>query len=244
MAKGQAFSSIEMAWLIAWNVAAGYWNRVGLTPTEARELMFNFARPFQGKPVEAVTGSRVQLQQALMALRKDGFEEIQGEAPFRQHAQQNLVRLLSAYLEGGDSGMAAAWREVFPGDREVQPVSYRPIRVIENDGESEDRALEVVGAPDQATRVAAEWWYLRYRFGRNWTPGMHMSTIANESGDRFSIHNVGLPDGSHKQIFFRLPASRKETAPSSRHNAAEEPQMDIKPVGDYIAKVGKLPETG
>jgi hypothetical protein len=258
MAKEQGLSEVEIAWLITWNVAAGYWSRVGLNPSEAKKLMVDFARQLRGNPLEAAKHSRVQLQQALMALKKDSFEEIQGEAPFRPHAQQNIRRLLGAYAEAGETGIAGAWDEIFPNGRQLQPGRYDPIRVLGGDGESSEGAVEVVGAPDQETRVAAEWWYLRYRFGRGWTPGMHMTTTENASGDRFSVHNIEVPDGSRKQIFFRLPAWSKGTAPvsgqksskrqagsangSSDPNAADRTEMDLKPVSDYIAKVSRLPQ--
>jgi hypothetical protein len=258
MAKVKGLSDSEMAWLIAWNLAAGYWGRVGLKPTEAKTLMLTFVRQLQGNLLEAAKHSRVQLQQALMALAKDNFEEIQGEAPFRSHAQKNLRRLLGAYADTGDKGLTAAWHEIFRDNREVQPARYEPIRVLGGDGESSENAAEVVGAPDQETRVAAEWWYLRYRFGRDWTPGMHMTTTENASGDRFSVHNIELSGGSRKQIFFRLPGRRNETAPHSTQNLrkgeARSPigssdargpdrmEMDIKPVSDYIAKISRLPQ--
>ncbi len=243
MAKAQELSDIETACLIAWNIAAGYWQRVGLAPAEAKQLISDFAKEFPSDPVETVTHSRVRLQQTLMALRRGGFEEVQGEAPFRQHAQQNLLRLLSAYQAAGDSGMATAWHEVFPKNQEVRPVKYLPIRVIENDGESSDTALEVIGAPDRETRVAAEWWYLRYRFGRNFTPGMHMTTIENANGDRFSIHTIALSDGSSKRVFFRLRGGIRGIAPVSSHGShkdAKQPQADLEQVSDYIAKVTEL----
>jgi hypothetical protein len=50
---------------------------------------------------------------------------------------------------------------VHPEDPEVRLEAYRPIRIIENDGESSETALTVAGASDQETRTAAEWWYLR-----------------------------------------------------------------------------------
>jgi hypothetical protein len=108
-------------------------------------------------------------------------------------------------------------------------------------------------------RVAAEWWYLRYRFGRNFTPAMHMTTVENAKGDCFSVHNIALPNGSRKQVFFRLRGGLRGTAASStqRNKAdlslataisdptgATQPQTDLQQVSDYIAKVTKLPETG
>jgi hypothetical protein len=204
MGNKQGLTDVQMMLLIGWNLAAGYWSRIGLSPAEAKELMFNFAAQVASKPVRT-RELLPPIQQALMALRKDPFEVIQGEAPFRPHAQANMKRLLNAYIEGGDSGLDAAWAEVFSEDQEVQPADYQPIRVVGGNGKSKETALEVVGAPDQETRVAAEWWYLRYTFGWAWQPGVHATTTNDENGNRFSVHDGQLLGGSRKKIFFRLP---------------------------------------
>lgn len=211
--------------------------------------MLDFVRRFAHNLLEDAEQSQVQLQQALMALRGDSFEEIQNEAPFRPHAQGNMRLLVTAYVEGGDSGISKAWQEIFPEGWEERPTKYEPIRIIGGDGESSDRALQVVGAPDLDTRVAAEWWYLRYRFGNGWTALMHTSITENAGGDRFSVHDIRLSDGSRKRVFFR------KSAPSRPHNGnvdspiafsgqtpAKQPQTDIAAVSDYIAKIGKLPQ--
>lgn len=205
MDKSQGLSEIELMWLIAWNLAAGYWDKVALAPDQAKTLMFDFARQLQGNPLEAARNSWIHMRQALMTLRKDSFEDIQAEAPFRPHAYRNLQRLLTAHIESGDLGMEKAWQEIFPEGREVEPEKYQPIRVIGGNGESEETALEVIGAPDRETRVAAEWWYLRYQFGWEWEPGIHMTTTKNASGERFSVHDGQLSSGVGKQLFFRLP---------------------------------------
>jgi hypothetical protein len=255
MAKGQGLSEVEIAWLIAWNAAAGYWSRVGLGPDEAKTLMGDFVREFAANLLEDAKRSQVQLQQALMALRKDSFEEIQDEAPFRPHAQGNMRRLVAAYVEGGDSGISKAWQEIFPEGWEEQPTKYEPIRITGGDGESSDHPVQVVGASDLETRVAAEWWYLRYRFGHGWEAGMHITTREDASGERFSVHSIRFSDGSRKQIFFQLPGSRKESAPRrprdrnvsssaaafSDQPPAKQPQTDIAAVSDYVAKITKLP---
>lgn len=194
-----------MMFLIGWNLAAGYWSRLGLSPVEAKELMSNFARQLGDDPLKTVKESRPHIQQALMALRKEPFEAIQGEAPFRPHAQANMKRLLNAYMNGGVSAFDDVWRQVFPDGQEVEPADYQPIRVVGGGGEARETALEVVGAPDQETRVAAEWWYLRYTFGWEWEPGMHATTTKDANGNRFSVHHGRLSGGARKQIFFRLP---------------------------------------
>jgi len=205
MGKRQGLTDVQMMLLIGWNLSAGYWSRLGLSPAEAKDLMSNFAKQIGDNPVKVVKESRPHIQQALMALRKEPFEAIQGEAPFRLHAQTNMKRLLNAYMESGDSGFDETWPQVFSNDQEVQPADYQPIRVVGGGGESRETALEVVGAPDGETRVAAEWWYLRYTFGWEWEPGFHATTTKDESGNRFSVHDGRLPGGSRKQIFFRLP---------------------------------------
>lgn len=117
-----------MMFLIGWNLAAGYWSRLGLSPVEAKELMSNFARQLGDDPLKTVKESRPHIQQALMALRKEPFEAIQGEAPFRPHAQANMKRLLNAYMNGGVSAFDDVWRQVFPDGQEVEPADYQPIR--------------------------------------------------------------------------------------------------------------------
>ena len=79
------------------------------------------------------------------------------------------------------------------------------IRVVGATGDCEERALEVKGAPDRKTRVAAEWWYLYHTFRQGWTPGMHFTTVAKDGNAHFSVHNIHVYPDARKRIYFRLP---------------------------------------
>ena len=67
--------------------------------------------------------------------------------------------------------------------------SQNPIRITGDVGDCEERALEVIGAPNRETRVAAEWWYLYHTLGNNWTrgctsPQSQMQRLVKESAKR------------------------------------------------------------
>lgn len=207
IAKVSGLPQIELVWLLGWNIVAGEWQRIGLNPTAGKELLTDLFSKLQGDPSDLSKKSATRLQHCLMALRVGTFEAIQQEAPFSRFAQSNMKTLLQAWRDGGAAGLTRVWNSIFHTGWEAERESPSAIRIVGvgEVGDCEARALEVVGAPDRETRVAAEWWYLRYTFGLDWTPGMHMTTAENENGDRFSVHNIELSDGSCKQIFFRLP---------------------------------------
>ncbi|MGH9394562.1 MAG: hypothetical protein ACRD1E_10365 [Terriglobales bacterium] len=61
----------------------------------------------------------------------------------------------------------------------------------------------IPGAEDLMTRVAAEWWYLRFTMDGDWTHGMHMPVIPEEDGAHFSVHEMVAASGERRRIFFR-----------------------------------------
>lgn len=203
--KVSELPQIQLVWLLGWNIAAGEWQRIGLSPPTAKEFLMDLFSKLQGDLSHLAKTSAGRLQHCLMALRTETFEEIQQEAPFSRFAHENMKTLLQSWSDEGEAGFTRVWNNIFHAGWETQRQSQNAIRIVGVMGDSKERALEVVGAPDRETRVAAEWWYLRYTFGLDWTPGMHMTTTQNASGDRFSVHNIELSDGSRKQIFFRLP---------------------------------------
>lgn len=205
MADTSGLSEIELVWLIAWNSAAGEWDRIGLDEAEARDFLLDLVRKLQGDPLDAAKHSRGRLQQRLMALRRGAFDQIQQEAPFSQHARRNMDALLRAWMEHGDSGFARAWERIFEPGWQATRELENPIQIIGDIGDCEQRALEVKGAADQETRVAAEWWYLYYTFGRGWKPGMHATTLPNKDGAHFSVHTIQILLDVQKQVYFRLP---------------------------------------
>lgn len=198
-------SQIEFVWFLGWNIAAGLWGGVGLNEAAGRGLLLDLFSKLQGGGLKVVDESGGRLQQRLMSLRRGTFEEIQREAPFLRHAQRNMESLLRAWMHQGETGYLQVWEEVFQPGWESAREPQNPIQIIGNVGDCEERALEVKGAPDGKTRVAAEWWYLYHTFGSNWKPGMHFTTGADEGGAHFSVHNITvLPDGG-RRVYFRLP---------------------------------------
>lgn len=205
MTKNHELSEIELIWLIAWNIADGEWNKVGLEEKGGHELLLHIFRELQGDLLQAAKASRIRLQQSLMAARRGTFEEIQQEAPFSQHAQHNMRILLGAWLRDGDKGFARQWPDSFPPGWEAGRAAQTPVRIIADTGDCEERALEVVGAPDRETRVAAEWWYLYYTLGRAWEPGMHLTVFGEKEGTHFSVHKIRVFPEFRREIYFRLP---------------------------------------
>lgn len=195
----------ELAWLIAWNAAAGVWERIGLSPDEAKRAFLHLLRSLQGDPLKAVKESLVWLRQSLMALGRESFEHIQSEAPFSRDAQRKFEAMVRAWQDEGEEGVTRVWKNIFaPGSQKTKR-SQLPIKIFGGPGDSEERALEVIGAPDQETRVAAEHWYLYYTYGRGWKWLMHATVRGNEGGGHFSMHQIRILPDQPKRIYFRLP---------------------------------------
>ena len=116
-----------------------------------------------------------------MASRSGTFEETQQQSPFSRAAQRNMDTLLHAWVNEGETGFARVWAEVFAPGWETARSAEDPIRVVGDTGDCEERALEVRGAPDSETRVAAEWWYLFHTLGRSWKPETHSTRALQRS---------------------------------------------------------------
>lgn len=205
MAETAGLSEIELVWLIGWNAAAGQWERIGLGEPASKEFFLDLISKLQGNPLDAAKQSRIRLQQGLMSLRRERFEEIQREAPFSRYAQANMEALLRAWMEKGEAGFTQVWQQIFQPGWEAARERQDPIQIVEGLGDCEERALEVKGAVDQETRVAAEWWYLYYTFGREWTPGMHFTISGKEDGAHFSVHDIHIVPNTRRRVYFRLP---------------------------------------
>jgi len=205
MLNPTGFSPAEFVWLLGWHIADGKWDRIGLGESAARRLLLDTVGRIHGDPFDAARQSRGRLQQCLMALRRGSFEEIQQESPFSLLARDNMDTLLLGWVEEGEAGFEQAWNEIFLAGWDALRRPQDPIRVVGETGDCEDRALEVQGAQDQEMRVAAEWWYLYYTFGRSWRPGMHASTNGKDGGTHFSVHDIHILPNTRKRIYFRLP---------------------------------------
>lgn len=195
---------IEFVWLLGWNIAAGEWPRIGVKPQAGREVLIDLFGNLQGDSSELPKKSARRLQQALMALQGRSFEHIQQEAPFSRFAQRNMEALLRAWTERGAAGFAQVWDGIFHAGWEAERGQQNPIRIVGEIGDCPAYALQVVGAPDAQTRVAAEWWYLYYTFGQGWTWGMHRTRGSND-GTHYSVHHIQIPPNGEKRVYFRLP---------------------------------------
>jgi hypothetical protein len=198
-------NQIEFVWFLGWNVADGRLTRIGLEQTSGRQFLLDLLSKLHGDPLEGVKKSGSRLQQRLMALHRGSFEEIQEQSPFRRQAQRNMDTLLRAWIQERETGYTRVWDEVFQQGWEAARESQKPIQIIGDVGDCEERALEVKGAPNRETRVAAEWWYLYHTFGSNWKPMMHFTTVPNGDGACFSVHDITVLPDSRKLVYFRLP---------------------------------------
>lgn len=198
-------TTIDFAWFLAWNIADGRWAQIGLDEAAGRSQLLSHVSMLQGEVPDLVKNSGGRLQQQLMALRRGTFEQIQREAPFSRQARRNMEVLLRAWREEAAAGFEQAWKRTFPAGWEAVRIPQEPIRIVGEGGESEERALETIDAPDREARVAAEWWYKFYTFGSDWSAGLHLTTTPDENGAVYSIHEIELPPDIQKWIYFRLP---------------------------------------
>lgn len=199
-------SAAEIAWLIAWNIAAGEWTRVDLNEEQGRGFLHNLFSKLSGGLLSAAEEAWMVLQRCLMALRREGFEDIQQEAPFSRYALSNMLALARAWMEGGETGLLRKWADVSAPGWEARRPRQEPVRIIVDTGDSEEHALEVRGAPDRKTRISAEYWYLFYTFGKSWKHGGHSTRVSKEADTRFSVHNIRMFPSSRQTVFFRVPS--------------------------------------
>jgi hypothetical protein len=204
MAEEGGLEEFELCWQAAYDIVDGQRKKTGLSEAEARKFLGDLLRATGDDAREAAQVARRRLQQHSMALRRGTFEEIQEGSSFRRQARRNMDSILKAWEEEGEDGFARAWEELYPAGQEYRREGEEPVRVAGRSGDCEARALEVQGAPDQETRVVAEWWYLYYTFGRGWTPGMHATTLPDGEGRRYSVHEVRFPAGERRRVYFRL----------------------------------------
>jgi hypothetical protein len=129
------------------------WSR----PLTAKEYLLDLISKLEGDLSDIVKRSSGRLQQSLMALRRGAFEEIQQEAPFSRIAQANMARLLRAWEKSGKAGFTQVWERIFHPGWESERKRQDPIQIVADVGDCAQRALEIIGARDGATRVAAEW---------------------------------------------------------------------------------------
>ncbi len=178
---------------------------MNLQPDEAKELLVRFIdMMLQGNKLEAITKSKLYLQNALMALRRGSFEEIQDDAPFQRYALGNMISLTKAHTgEGVD--LDQVWNDCFAPGWQGRILRQEPIHILGFEGDSQENALEAIGAPDEETRVASEYWFLNFTFGKSWKSLLHATTSSEDGGRHFSMHDIEIFPNIRKRVFFRLP---------------------------------------
>ncbi len=204
MRKELGVSQADILFLTAWKCAAGEWDQLGLAADQAREMLFDFIGVIQGDRIQAIRHSRLSLQNSLMALRRGSFEEIQREAPFLDYANRNLLELVGAWTAGGKVEFASLWEKLFAPGWQDKMQHQEPILIAGSGGDSEENALETIGAPDQQTRVATEYWYLNFTFGKLWKALLHASMTSEDHVSRYSVHHVEIFPKMAKRVYFRV----------------------------------------
>jgi len=186
--------------LIATYVAAGRWPEINLLPGKPQTWFRSFARSLKGDPVESINAIFTMLQHVLMAQHTTDFLAIQLQPAFSAFARANAVALTKA-VKGGDLVFAAEWDRIFAlgwEDRLVEPIltSY-------TGGPGDSLATAVaIQAPDLATAIHGEYWYLFYRYGRNWKLGREQRSIQATNGRLFDQIELIFPGQARELAYF------------------------------------------
>lgn len=163
----------------------------------------------RGPRLDPFLATRRDWQQMLMERRQGTFEEIQRDAMFSRVALERLRALLPAWEAGGDAAASVIWERLFTDQPGEGWRTELPVRVTGGNGASEATAIQLLHTLDMETRVAAEWWFLRYSLPQGWQPRCHMSTRREQDGAEFSVHDVQLPDSTAIRVYFRKPPGEK-----------------------------------
>ena len=150
--------------------------------------------------MESINDIFTMLQHVLMAQRKTDFLAIQLQPAFSAFARANAVALAKA-VKGGELVFTAEWNRIFAeGWEEGVP---EPILTTYAGGPGDSLATAVaIQAPDLATAVHGEYWYLFYRYGRNWRLGQEQRRIRASNGRLFDQIEVIFPTRSREWAYF------------------------------------------
>jgi hypothetical protein len=186
--------------LIATFVAAGRWQEINLLQGQPQPWFLNFVHSLKGDSVESVNTIFTMLQHVLMAQHKADFLAIQLQPAFSSFARANAVVLTKA-AKGGDLVFAAEWNRIFaPGWEEVVPEPTLTT-YTGGPGDSLDTAV-TIQAPDLATAIHGEYWYLFYRYGRNWKLGRELRSIRATNSRHFDHIELIFPGQTREWAYF------------------------------------------
>jgi len=198
--------------LIATHVASGQWQEIGLLPGQPQSWFLTFARNLKGDVVEAIENIFSILQLVLMAQRQTDFLAIQLEPAFRGTAQANSIALAKA-SQGADSEFIAEWNRIF-AVRQEQRVPEQVLASYTGGPGDQPANAVTIEAPDLALAIRAEYWYLFYRYGRNWKLGREQRSTPAEDGRVFDKLELIFADQTREWAYFDVtglvtPLSKK-----------------------------------
>jgi hypothetical protein len=203
MTERPGLTDYEEVGLIALFIADGRWADLGLTEERAKIFLQQFFRSLKGDLHHAIKACFLGLQNALMALRKDTFEAIQQEPPFSSFGRKTMRRLLDAWTEEGDRGFMDCWMTTFSPGWQSKREPQQPIGVEVDTGSSAERAIRIVTA-DKQLKVHAEYWYLHYLYGREWSCETQTLTKPDSEGRQYDVLDIKLSDNWRQRVYFRL----------------------------------------
>lgn len=196
------FTHEELVCVTTTYLVAGDWKP--LTEPEGKALLLKLIRNSKANGFDYARSIFVQAQNAVMAVGGKSFTEMQKGPPFSQFGLMNLVTLQDAWLKNGDDGFEVEWQRIFAPGWQKGVIPNRIIGLTGGPGDCEDTAFRV-HAPHVEARIAAEYWYLYYTYGRrdvDWEYWSQALTPADELGRRFDIIEIKLPNGEIKPTFF------------------------------------------
>lgn len=137
--------------------------------------------------------------------------EIQKDPAFSNWGRQNMIEMAEAYLNGGEQELARMTQVLFDQDRIMNKPLQSIIIFDENTGESQETAIVIRNAVNNEEGVASEYWYLHYKFGRNygsnirdWELGYQVLTSDEKTGKKYDVLTIEFPGGNRRSIYFDI----------------------------------------
>ena len=189
---------------IATYVAAGRWQEINMLLGQPQSWFLSFARTLKGDGAESIDAIFSMLQHVLMAQRKTDFLAVQLEPAFSALARADAVALTSA-LKGGDLRFTAEWNRIFAAGWEARVPERLLTAYTGGPGDSPATAVSIQ-APDLATAIHGEYWYLFYYYGRNWKLGREQRIMPAADGRVFDQVELIFPGRPPEWAYFDVTA--------------------------------------
>jgi len=190
----------EHVCVIATYVAAGRSEEINLLPDQRQPWFLSFAQSLSRDVEEAVNAIFTMLQHVLMAQRQYDFTTIQLAPAFSAVARANATALAKA-AQLGKSELTAEWQRIFAPGWEQDIPEQLLTTYSGGSGDSPASAITIL-APDLATAIYGEYWYLFYTYGRKWQLGEELRTTPNGNGKVFDQLELIFPDRTRRWTYF------------------------------------------